>query len=179
VADTLEVVKTCSNYPKHIHYNKFSPDEVNLIPPVWPLAQWGIDIVGPLPTAPGNYKFHSWRTKETPHEDLAATVDVIEMVKLQAAQNLRKYQDETRRWKDKKVKPREIKEGDLVLRRVPNRKMKGKMNNKWEGLFLVMEMPRPEACRLQTLEGVDVHTRGTRTCCRSILYRENVRATGG
>ena len=30
------------------------PDEVQLLPPVWPLARWGIDIVGPLPTAPGN-----------------------------------------------------------------------------------------------------------------------------
>jgi len=27
------------------------------LPPVWPLARWGIDIVGPLPTAPGNYKY--------------------------------------------------------------------------------------------------------------------------
>jgi len=26
-------------------------------PPVWPLARWGIDIVGPLPTAPGNFKY--------------------------------------------------------------------------------------------------------------------------
>jgi hypothetical protein len=51
------------------------------------------------------------------------------MVKLQAAQNLSKYQDETWRWKNKKVKPREIKEGDLVLRRVPRGKMKGKMNS--------------------------------------------------
>ena len=32
-------------------------DQVHLIPPVWPLACWGIDIVGPLPTAPGNYKY--------------------------------------------------------------------------------------------------------------------------
>jgi hypothetical protein len=34
VADALEVVKTCSNYQKHIHYSKFSPNEVNLILPV-------------------------------------------------------------------------------------------------------------------------------------------------
>jgi hypothetical protein len=26
-----------------------------MIPPIWPFARWGIDIVGPLPTAPGNY----------------------------------------------------------------------------------------------------------------------------
>jgi hypothetical protein len=61
---------------------------------------------------------------------MAATVDIIEMVKLQLAANLNKYQDETRRWKNKKVKPREIKEEDLILRRVPKGKIKGKMNNK-------------------------------------------------
>jgi hypothetical protein len=57
VADAQEVVRTCSNCQKHAHYNKFSPNKVHIIPPVWPLARWGIDIVGPLPTAPGNYKF--------------------------------------------------------------------------------------------------------------------------
>jgi hypothetical protein len=70
-------------------------------------------------------------------EDMAATIDIIETVKLQAATNLNKYQDETQRWKNKKVKPREIKEGDLVLWRVPKGKIKGKMNSKWEGPFLV------------------------------------------
>jgi hypothetical protein len=35
----------------------FPPDEVHLIPPVCPLTRWGIDIVGPLPTTPGNYKY--------------------------------------------------------------------------------------------------------------------------
>jgi hypothetical protein len=86
---------------------------------------------------------------------MAATVHIIETVKLQAAQNLSKYQDETRRWKNKKLKPMEIKEGDLVLRRVPKGKMKGKMKSKWEGPFSIMEMSRPEAFRLWTLEGVD------------------------
>jgi hypothetical protein len=36
-------------------YSKFASNEIQLIPPVWPFAQWGIDFVGPLPTAPGNY----------------------------------------------------------------------------------------------------------------------------
>jgi hypothetical protein len=34
MVDALEVVKTCSNYEKNIHYSKFFPDEVNFIPPV-------------------------------------------------------------------------------------------------------------------------------------------------
>jgi hypothetical protein len=95
---------------------------------------------------------------------MAETVDIIETVKLQAAKNLNKYQDETLRCKNKKVKPREIKVGDLareikvgdlVLRRVSKGKMKGNMNNKWEGPFLMTETSRPEACRLRTLDGVD------------------------
>jgi hypothetical protein len=28
-----------------------------LIPPAWPLQRWGMDLVGPLPTAQGNYKY--------------------------------------------------------------------------------------------------------------------------
>jgi hypothetical protein len=27
------------------------------IVPVWPLARWGIDIMGPLPTAPGSFRY--------------------------------------------------------------------------------------------------------------------------
>ena len=57
IADAHKVVRTCPNYQWHTPYIKFPPDEVQLLPPVWPLACWGIDIVGPLPTAPGNYKY--------------------------------------------------------------------------------------------------------------------------
>jgi hypothetical protein len=48
VVDAQEVVRTCCICMKH--------EEVHLIPPMWSLSRWGIDIAGPLPTAPGNYK---------------------------------------------------------------------------------------------------------------------------
>jgi hypothetical protein len=38
-----------------VPYSKFASNEIHLIPPVWPFAHWGIDIVDPLPTAPENY----------------------------------------------------------------------------------------------------------------------------
>ena len=88
-------------------------------------------------------------------EDIKPLVDTIEVAKMQAAINLAKYQDETQRWKNKMVKPRTIKEGDLVLWQVTKGKLKGKMHSKWEGPFLVASMTRPEACRLRTLEGVE------------------------
>ena len=37
-----------SNRPAH---------PVQLIPPAWPLQRWGMDLVGPLPIAQGNYKY--------------------------------------------------------------------------------------------------------------------------
>ena len=57
VVDAHKVVHTCPNCQKHAHYNNFPLDEVHLGPPMWPLARWGIDIIGPLPTAPVNYKY--------------------------------------------------------------------------------------------------------------------------
>ena len=53
------------------------------------------------------------------------------------------------------MKPRNIKEGDLVLRRILKAKQKGKMHSKWEGPFIITSMARPEACRLCTLEGTE------------------------
>ena len=78
VVDAHEVIHTCPNCQKHAHYSKFPPDEVHLIPPVWPLARGGFDIVGPL--APGNYKyaamameyFSKWNEAKA-HRDITAT----------------------------------------------------------------------------------------------------------
>ena len=53
------------------------------------------------------------------------------------------------------MKPRDIKEGDLVLQRIPKAKQKGKMYSKWEGPYIIASMARPEACRLRTLEGTE------------------------
>ena len=57
-------------------------------------------------------------------EDMKPSIDTIEAGKVQTAINLDKFQEETRRCKNKKVKPRDIEEGDLVLRRIPKAKQK-------------------------------------------------------
>jgi len=103
---------------------------------------------------PEELRHGSYRT-ESSDEDIKPTIDTIEAIKTQAAINLGRYQEETRRWRNKKVKPRQIKQGNLILRHIPKSKQQGKMHNKWEGPFLVASMARPEACRLRTLEGVE------------------------
>ena len=115
-------------------------------------------LYGEEAVTPEEIKLKSWRTVEGAdniEEDIKPSIDTIEACKIQVAINLGKYQKETRRWKNKKVKPRNIKEGDLVLRRISKAKQKGKMHSKWEGPFIVASMARPEACRLRTLEGTE------------------------
>ena len=80
MADAHEIVRTCPNCQKHANYTKFPPEEVHLIPPVWPLARRGIDIVGALPTTPGNFKyaavaveyFSKWIEAKALHDIIAA-----------------------------------------------------------------------------------------------------------
>jgi transposase InsO family protein len=107
-------------------------------------------LYGEEAMTPEELRQGSYRT-EPSDEDIKPT---IETIKTQAAINLGRYQEETRRWRNKKVRPREINEGDLVLQHIPKSKQQGKMHSKWEGSFLVASMARPEACRLRTLEGV-------------------------
>jgi len=78
-------------------------------------------LYGKEAVTPEEIKLKSWRTTEGAkeiEEDMKPSVNTIEVGKMQAAIKLGRYQEETRRWRNKKVKQkgfREIKEGDLVL----------------------------------------------------------------
>jgi hypothetical protein len=55
--------------------------------------------------------------KEIEEVDQKVEKDMIEVTILEAAENIDKYQKETKIWKDKKVVKKDIKTGDLVLKR--------------------------------------------------------------
>ena len=71
-------------------------------------------LYGEEAMTPEELRHGSYRTEST-DEDIKQTIDTIKAIKTQAAINLGRYQEEIRRWRNKKVRPREIKEGDLVL----------------------------------------------------------------
>jgi hypothetical protein len=71
-------------------------------------------------------------------------------------ENINKYQAETIKWRDKKVRLKNIKPGHLVLRRVTNLDTVGKLQLKWEGPFLVVSSSRPDSYRLQDMNGNDI-----------------------
>jgi flagellar biosynthesis regulator FlbT len=58
--------------------------------------------------------------KEIEEVDQRIDKDMIELTILEAAKNIEKYQKETKTWKDRKVVRKDIKTGDLVLKRKKN-----------------------------------------------------------
>jgi hypothetical protein len=88
--------------------------------------------------------------------DYSVDKDDIEGIRLQAVENINKYQAKTIKWRDRKVRLKNIKPGHLVLRRVANRDTVGKLQLKWEGPFLVVSSSRPGSYRLKHMDGNDI-----------------------
>jgi hypothetical protein len=79
------------------------------------------------------------KEKELQEVDQKVEKDMIELTILEAAENIEKYQKETKAWRDKKVVRKDIKTGDLVLKRKKNWENPGKLHESWEGPFIAKE----------------------------------------
>jgi hypothetical protein len=88
------------------------------------------------------------KAKEIEEVDQKVEKDMIELTILKAAENIEKYQKETKAWKDEKVVRKDIKTGDLVLKRKKNRENPGKLHESWEGPYKVKEIDMPGAFHL-------------------------------
>jgi histidinol dehydrogenase len=60
------------------------------------------------------------KAKEIEEVDIKVEKDMIDLMILEAAENIEKYQKETKAWKDRKVVRKDIKTGNLVLKRKKN-----------------------------------------------------------
>jgi hypothetical protein len=88
--------------------------------------------------------------------DHSVEIDAIEGIRLQAVENINKYQAETIKWRDRKVRLKNIEPRHLVLRRIANPETIGKLQLKWEGPFLVASSSRPGSYRLKDMDGNDI-----------------------
>jgi hypothetical protein len=88
--------------------------------------------------------------------DSQITKDTIEGTGLQAIEHINKYETETIKWRDRKVRLKNIKPGHLVLRRIANPDTMGKLQLKWEDPFLVVSLSRPDSYRLKDMDGNDI-----------------------
>jgi hypothetical protein len=91
------------------------------------------------------------RNHRSPNE--AEEKDMLELDRIKAVVNLEKYQEETRAWRNLKVKLREYKAGNLVLLRSPRTESTGKFEAKWIGPYVVTEKMRFGAYRLSDTQG--------------------------
>jgi hypothetical protein len=57
IDDATKLVSTCETYQKFSHRSKAPTQPSQLIAPSWPPQRWGVDIVGKLTPAQGNYTF--------------------------------------------------------------------------------------------------------------------------
>jgi hypothetical protein len=88
--------------------------------------------------------------------DYQVTKDTIEGTRLQAIEHINKCQAETVKWRDRKVRLKNIKPGHLVLWKVANPDTVGKLQLKCEGPFLVVSSSRPGSYRLKDIDGNDI-----------------------
>jgi hypothetical protein len=95
-------------------------------------------------------------TSEEDEADFQITKDTIEGTRLQAIEHINKYQAETIKWHDRKVRLKNIKPCHLVLRRIANPDTVGKLQLKWEGPFLVASSSRPSSYRLKDMDDNDI-----------------------
>jgi hypothetical protein len=80
--------------------------------------------------------------------------DLLESGRLKAVANLQRYPDETRTWRDPKVKKKDLNMGILVLLRSPRTESSGKLEPKWEGPYVIIKKTRPGTFRLADLQGL-------------------------
>jgi hypothetical protein len=78
---------------------------------------------------------------------------LLEPEHMKVVENLQSYQNETRAWRDKKVRQKQIEAGDLVLLRSPRMEAFGKLEPKWKAPFQVIEKTRPGSLYLANAEG--------------------------
>jgi hypothetical protein len=55
--DAAELVKSCEACQFHAKQIHTSAQALQMIPPSWPFIIWGVDILGPFPSAVGGYRF--------------------------------------------------------------------------------------------------------------------------
>jgi hypothetical protein len=81
---------------------------------------------------------------------------MIELTIIKTAENIEKYQKETKAWKDRKVVRKDIKTGDLVLKRKKNWENLVKLQEPWEGPYIAKEINMPGAFRLLDRTGEEL-----------------------
>ena len=116
---------------------------------------YGAEAVLPLELEHGSPRVRAYGD-DSQHALRVDDLNFIEEIRCRAVVRAARYQQGLRRYHDKRVRPRELEIGDLVLRRIQSTKGGNKLTPNWEGPFRVVQVTRPGAFRLETEEGLPV-----------------------
>jgi len=103
-------------------------------------------------------------------EDEEYYKETLESIRLEAVENITKYQQETKKWRDRKVVRKDIQDGDLVLRKKGDHTNVGKLEPKWEGPYTAIQAGRSGSFYLKVLEGRTSTTRGMSTIYEDFTF---------
>ena len=114
-------------------------------------------VFGAEAMLPPELKIRSTRVEafnDSNQEQLRADdIHLLEEKRNQALIRSAVYQQALRKYYDRKVQPRSLAVGDLVLRLCQSKSNRNKLSPKWEGPYTVVEVTRPGSVRLAMEDG--------------------------
>ncbi|KAM2482550.1 hypothetical protein TB2_040069 [Malus domestica] len=131
----------------------------------WPLAQWGLDLIGPMPAekeavVPVKLEQATFRVQNYVQSEndkqLTLNLDLVEEHKNQAHLRNVAYKQRISNYYDSRVKPRSFKVGDWVLKKIllyDRILSEGTLSPNWDGPFEVVGISRPGSCKLRSSDG--------------------------
>ncbi|XP_024036977.1 uncharacterized protein LOC112096961 [Citrus clementina] len=163
--DAQRKTRSCASCQSFANFSNQPPEKLTSMASPWPFAQWGIDLIGPLPKGRGaathaivaiDY-FTKWI--EENDEQICLNLDLLMERREQAAERSVTYQQRVARYYNRKVNIRQFRVGDWVLRRV-NQSTKdstqGVLGPNWEGPYRVKQIAGPGAYKLVRADGHEV-----------------------
>ena len=115
---------------------------------------YGSEAVLPTELQFGSPRVRSYSEKQSDDsrlEDLDRLEEARNIATIQSA----RYLQDLRRYHDRNVRGRAFSTGDLVLRKVQQRKHK--LSPAWEGPYIIVDLTRPGAYKLKNLDGTPVY----------------------
>jgi hypothetical protein len=102
-----------------------------------------------------------------PCSDEAEGKNLLESDRLKTVRNMQRYQDETRNWRDLKVKKRDFDVGNLILLQSTRTESSGKLESKWKGSYVIIKKISPGAYCLVDPQGPKLeHSWNADNLCR-------------
>ncbi|XP_034198943.1 uncharacterized protein LOC117614289 [Prunus dulcis] len=156
--DTNSLVKRCDKCQHFGNVPHIPAEPLTPIVSPWPFAQWGLDLIGPIPQAvvPVEIGEPSYRTENfapKPNEEaISLSLDLLEEHRAHANLRNEAYKQRVSRYYDSRVRNRSFRIGDWVMRKVSlatKDATEGTLGPSWEGPYEIIGILRSGTYRLR------------------------------